>query len=276
MKAVMYHYVRPEPDDLPYLRYLHVDDFRRQLDHFEATDRLIGRDEFLAILDGAPVPPDGIVLTFDDGLTDHHDHVLPELVRRNAVGLFYVPTGPHVTSTLLGVHRIHALLGRFGGVRMMAELEPHLADMSLEFEGRESFATGTYGNQENDQATLTFKRTLNFFAGSEQQEALLDRLMAALLDEASLVESFYASRDQLRALRDAGMLVGSHTVTHPVMSKLDRAAQEMELRSSFETLDGILGRSEPRHYSHPYGGDVSFNRTTEAVSYTHLRAHETF
>src|SRR5688500_2043277 len=32
MKAIMYHYIRPETKDLPFLRYLHVDDFSRQLD----------------------------------------------------------------------------------------------------------------------------------------------------------------------------------------------------------------------------------------------------
>jgi peptidoglycan/xylan/chitin deacetylase (PgdA/CDA1 family) len=265
MRAVMYHYVRPEPDDLPYLRYLHVDDFRRQLDHFEATDRLIGRDEFLAILDGAPVPSDGVVLTFDDGLADHHDHVLPELVKRDAAGLFYVPTGPHVSRTLLSVHRIHYLLGRFGGERMMEELEPLLLDASLDFEGREAFRSGTYRKQDNDEATATFKRVLNYFAGTDQQEALLGRLVSAHLDEDALVKSFYASRDQLRAMADAGMLIGSHTIAHPVMSKLDREAQAREIRDSIEMLEEMIGPLEPRHYCHPYGGFHSFDGHTEEL-----------
>jgi peptidoglycan/xylan/chitin deacetylase (PgdA/CDA1 family) len=265
MKAVMYHYVRPEPDEMPYLRYLHVDDFRRQLDHFEATDRLIGRDEFLAVLDGAPVPEDGVLLTFDDGLVDHHDHVLPELVDRGAVGLFYVPTAPYVTGTLLGVHRVHCLLGKFGGARMMDELEPLLAGQQLEFEGREAFAVATYRRQDNDEATAAFKRTLNYFAGSDQQEALLGRLVAAHLDEEDLARSFYASVDQLGVLRDEGMLVGSHSVTHPVMSKLDRSAQARELRGSIEALETLLGPLEPRHYCHPYGGLHSFDRDTEEL-----------
>ena len=34
MKAVMYHYIRPGVKDLPYFRYLALDDFRRQLDYF--------------------------------------------------------------------------------------------------------------------------------------------------------------------------------------------------------------------------------------------------
>ena len=34
MKAIMYHYVRPAPEQLPHFRYLHVTDFARQLDWF--------------------------------------------------------------------------------------------------------------------------------------------------------------------------------------------------------------------------------------------------
>ena len=37
MKALMYHYVRPWPEDLPYFRYLHIDDFCRQLDWLQKT-----------------------------------------------------------------------------------------------------------------------------------------------------------------------------------------------------------------------------------------------
>ena len=265
MKAVMYHYVRPEPIDLPYLRYLHVDDFRRQLDHFEATDRLIGRDEFLGILDGAQVPADGVLLTFDDGLAEHHDHVMPELVRRDAVGLFYVPTGPYVSGTLLNVHRVHHLLGRYGGARMMAALEPLLAELDLDFEGRGAFRDETYRRQDNDAATATFKRTLNWFAGSEQQSALLGHLVDELLDEAALARSFYASAEQLRAMRDAGMLIGSHTISHPVMSKLERDEQAREIEWSIGTLEEMLGQLEPRHYCHPYGGFHSFDRHTEEL-----------
>ena len=66
----MYHYVRPVPTQLDYFRYLHVDDFRRQLDWFAARYSFIERDAFLRSLrEGRAC--EGIVLTFDDGLSDH-------------------------------------------------------------------------------------------------------------------------------------------------------------------------------------------------------------
>ena len=88
----MYHYVRPERADLPYFRYLHAQDFARQLDWLEANMGFVSRDDFERTLaTGEPIP--GAVLTFDDGFSDHFDHVLPELTRRGLWGVFYVPTG---------------------------------------------------------------------------------------------------------------------------------------------------------------------------------------
>ena len=67
MKAIMYHYVREVPSRLPYFRYLHVEDFARQLDWFDENHRFVTRDEFDDACRTGDAP-DGVVLTFDDGL----------------------------------------------------------------------------------------------------------------------------------------------------------------------------------------------------------------
>ena len=93
MKAIMYHYVRPAPEQLPYFRYLHIDDFARQLDWFARHDRFLSREEFCNACETGDAR-DGIVLTFDDGLADHYSYVLPLLVERGLFGIFYVCTAP--------------------------------------------------------------------------------------------------------------------------------------------------------------------------------------
>jgi peptidoglycan/xylan/chitin deacetylase (PgdA/CDA1 family) len=52
----------------------------------------------------------------------------------------------------------------------------------------------------------------------------------------------YASWDQLRAMRDAGMSIQSHTHTHPFLSELPSAAARGELERSRELLDRELGQ----------------------------------
>ncbi|MEP4474720.1 MAG: polysaccharide deacetylase family protein, partial [Lentilitoribacter sp.] len=74
-------------------------------------------------------------------------------------------------------------------------------------------------------------------------------------------QSFYVQKDQLIKMHENGMLLGSHTVTHPVMSKLSKPAQEREIKSSFEFLK-TLGVTDHKTYCHPYGGFHSFDQNT--------------
>jgi peptidoglycan/xylan/chitin deacetylase (PgdA/CDA1 family) len=52
----------------------------------------------------------------------------------------------------------------------------------------------------------------------------------------------YASWDQLREMRDAGMSIQSHTHTHPFLSELDEAEVRDELRRSRDLIDHHLGQ----------------------------------
>ena len=52
-----------------------------------------------------------------------------------------------------------------------------------------------------------------------------------------------AGWDELRALDPAVVTIGSHTMTHPILSKLSDAAIEVELRESRRMLEAKLERS---------------------------------
>ena len=72
---------------------------------------------------GGAAAPSGFLLTFDDGLRDHVDFVLPVLRRRRLFGLFYVPSAPLTDGVVLDVHKLHLALGRVGGSALLDRLE---------------------------------------------------------------------------------------------------------------------------------------------------------
>ena len=80
MKAIRYHYVRSPPTGLPFFRYLHAEDFGRQLDWLVSRWCFPSRDEFFEAAETGRAPA-GVALTFDDGFRDHIEFVLPELQR---------------------------------------------------------------------------------------------------------------------------------------------------------------------------------------------------
>ncbi len=94
MKAIMYHYVREPSDAYPHLRFLHIDNFRRQLDILQEQFIFPDSESFLAGVQTGMLPDNAAVLTFDDGLADHYRYVFPELRDRGLWGVFFLPLHP--------------------------------------------------------------------------------------------------------------------------------------------------------------------------------------
>jgi peptidoglycan/xylan/chitin deacetylase (PgdA/CDA1 family) len=264
MKAIMYHYVRPAPDKLPYFRYLHVEDFARQLDWFAEHEGFVTREQFEHAR-ATGCAPKGVVLTFDDGLADHYDHVYPLLKERGLFGFFYVCTSPYENGKLLDVHRIHLVLGRLGGQAALQRLSEHLTDDMLGDSHVREFREATYSNQDNDRATTLFKRTLNYLISYKYRETVLNRLFDEEFGaQEAVARGFYLGAEQMREMDASGMVIGSHGVNHYVFSKLAVDEQRSEISNSFATLSRILGKPVTT-FCYPYGGRHTFTSDTPAL-----------
>ncbi len=270
MKAIMYHYVRDDDSTLSHLRYLHVEDFRKQLDYFMQNFGVVSKASFLEALEGGPLP-DGVVLTFDDGFVDHHRFVLPELERRGLWGIFYIPTGPLQDKRLLDVHRVHLLLGRFGGEQVAEVLKDMLDTTMLRHDRRDEFERTTYLRQKNTVPELFVKRVLNYFVNPDCRSLLTGMLMDHFfaVRESEILSGIYMNDGQIKDLAEAGMMIGSHTVNHPVMSSIAAEKQEWEIFTSFATLERIVGTLNPRTFCYPYGGVSTFTEETERLLHNH-------
>lgn len=265
LRTVMYHYVREADPALPHFLYLDVENFRRQLDWLQETSRFISLDEFLEALTTGIPPENGCLLTFDDGLRDHFDFVLPELEHRGLWGFFFVPTGIYETRKMLDVHRVHCLLGKLGGERALRAVRDALeSDMIVEAM-RARFASDIYADQGTDSAAVTVKKILNYSVSAHDRTQILDRVFTRHLDEAALFEDFYLTPDMLCDMQARGQVIGSHSRTHPVMSSLSLEDQKAEIDQSFRVLESMTDGLTVRTYCHPYGHPSTFNKETERL-----------
>jgi peptidoglycan/xylan/chitin deacetylase (PgdA/CDA1 family) len=72
---------------------------------------------------------------------------------------------------------------------------------------------------------------------------------------------FWMTWENIRKLRAAGMHIGGHTVTHPVLARLAPDEQEREIVGCKERIEAELG--EPmRYFSYPDGHRTSFDEGT--------------
>ena len=269
MKAVMYHYVREFSQDLPNFRFLDIDNFRKQLDYFERKFGFVTLDEWKQFLiDGTlPLKEGKVLLTFDDAMLDHYNYVFPELKSRGLWGIFYVPTLPYTDSIMLNVHKIHLLCGALNGNDINKYLKSILSEDMIPFNKRREFKLSTYANQVNYEGVSEFKRILNYFIDNRYQTKLIDEV-AYEFDFRFNSDDFYMSIDNINEMSTHEMLIGSHTVSHPVMSKLSRKNQEAQIVNSFDFLSSIHNETI-RTYCHPYGGFHSFNDDTVSLLNEH-------
>jgi peptidoglycan/xylan/chitin deacetylase (PgdA/CDA1 family) len=258
MKVVMYHYVRPSTS-LDHFAYLHVADFKNQLNWFVSRWGFVRRDQFCAWLEGGEVPK-GVLLTFDDGLLDHVEFVLPVLQERELFALFYVPTAPVEAGVLLDVHKVHLALGRLGGPAAWAWIEAHAPAI---WSGTTCGDIVSYAEQRSDRATKQVKTLFNWVLGPEERQELLDGLLNhAFRGSPPKVEEVYCGISGVRDLADCGMGVGPHGHNHLVLSQLSIETQVREIGTSCRTIEA-LGGSRKWGFCYPYGMPKAFNKYSE-------------
>jgi peptidoglycan/xylan/chitin deacetylase (PgdA/CDA1 family) len=243
---------------------MHLDDFRTQLNYFSRTYGFVDRNSFLESLETGQSRP-GMVFTFDDGFVDHYDQVLPVLKEMGLWGIFYIPTGVYGQERkLLDVHRTHLLLGTQPAQRLLGDLQERIRGDMLADAEIEAFRTRTYVHQHNDEATAAVKRILNYYLAPEHRRQILAELMESYFPEGEddIARRFYMSPEQIGRLQEAGMIVGNHTVSHPVMSRLAVDEQAREIDEAFALLDRFTGGLNVRTFCYPYGGAHSFTAET--------------
>lgn len=263
----MYHYVRPYDKELPYFKNLDFTDFQKQLDYFEKEFGFVNQEEFLDSFETGHAPK-GVVLTFDDGLSCHHRYVYEELSKRKLWGIFYVSTGMYEINKILDVHRTHILLGKIKGEELFNVLKKIVDDNFLVDSHKKEFNLFTYTRQNNDDYTRDFKRILNYYIDYSKREKVIDSLIEYFqIPESELkVENFYLKHSEIIEMHKNRMIIGSHSSSHKLMSKLSIEDQEKEIISSFDYIERILGEKlKTKTFCYPYGGFHSFQPETEEL-----------
>ena len=256
----MYHYVRPNDPEYPHFNSLDTEIFKKQLDYFQENYGFVSKDEYIqAVKTGKNI--NGTVLTFDDGFKDHYKYVMPELKKRGLWGLFYISTGIYEIKQLLGVHRIHYLKGKYGASKILEETLCLINENMLDHTKIDDFDKEiyTHSNYENDEKQL--RRMYNYYIKYEYRDYLLSKLMCKYFDESTLFNEVYVSKDEIKELHSNGNIIGSHTVSHKVLSRLTYDEQYDEINCSFNFLNNIVTQNY-KSFCYPYGYASSYNQDT--------------
>lgn len=265
----MYHYVQEYSESFPNLPFLHIDDFRKQLDYFSVQHEFITKADLQKLKDGGVV--DGlenkILLTFDDGFRCHYDYVFHELVKRDLFGIFFVCTKPLFEELLLDIHKVQ-ILSSLDHVDIVYDhlIENFSKEVLYKNYENQSFRSESYQTQKNHFKITELKRILNYYVEEGARTSILDKLCEEF-DIKSLGREYYLTKEQLRDMSEYGMEFGNHTHSHVMLSKHDISSQNSEIQIASDYLDEIGLSVET--FCFPHGGKRSYNDGTLSL----LREH---
>jgi peptidoglycan/xylan/chitin deacetylase (PgdA/CDA1 family) len=259
----MYHYVRDlERSRFPAIRGLSIERFRRQLDYIQSCYTPIAAEDLLEALSypQKDLPPAPILLTFDDGYSDHFATVFPLLDARGIRGCFFPPAQAVVEHKVLDVNKIHFVLATVADAgalldQVFASLDEFRSEHALKT--REAYLQAVMGENRYDTREVTaLKRLLQLELPEPARAEIVRRLFTrhVTADEAAFACELYMSVEQIACLRRHGMHVGSHGYAHTWLDHISPEAQAVEIDQSLEFLRRLRVEMDNWSICYPCGG----------------------
>ncbi len=259
----MYHYVRDlDHSRFPAIKGLSLERFRRQLDYIQSHYTPISIENVLGAMQtgGEDLPPNPILLTFDDGYSDHFANVFPLLDARGIQGCFYPPAQAVLEHKLLDVNKIQFVLAVVPNTRTLLDrafswLEEFRSQHVLKT--REGYLQCLTGEHRYDTREVTIlKRLLQRELPEPVRVEIVRRLFAEYVtaDETAFACELYMSVEQIACMRRHGMHIGSHGYTHAWLNHISPEAQTVEIDRSLDFLNKLGVRRDEWSICYPYGG----------------------
>jgi len=187
---------------------------------------------------------DTLVVTFDDGYSDNHEHAAPILERLGMPATFFVSTGRLRGGEGFWWDDLGARLERCDDPRIVdgARAEEPVRRLLREF------VAAPAGRRRAAAAAIL---AVLKWAPEEERARLRDSLRELLPGSGGTPGDLLMTLDQVRDLARRSFEIGGHGVTHAAFPALDPAARRDEASRCRDDLRaaGI----EPRAFAYPYG-----------------------
>lgn len=221
LSVLIFHRVVPEPDPL-FPDEMHSARFDQLCGWLKAWFNVLPLDEAARCLGEGSLPARACCITFDDGYADNLHIATPILKKHGLTATFFVATGFLDGGRMWNDTVIESI---------RACRQPQLA-----LEGLGQFTLDT---------TAARRSAIDALIGQLKYLPVAERLQAteAIAAQAGVAPptDLMMSSDEVRALRRTGMLIGAHTVTHPILARLDADQAAAEIQAGQRTLQALLG-----------------------------------
>lgn len=269
---LFYHGVMNAVSD-PWRLHLPPARFGEQLEIIKRHATVLRLDELVRGLNAGGLPRRSVVLTFDDGYANNLTHAKPLLEKYDVPATIFVTSGYLDDQREFWSDELERLLLTPG--RLPAHLRIRINGHSPEWDLHEAaeYKSDDYARYRTWNAwqaeTPTVRHTvyrelyreMQPLPWSEQRRVLAELQAQVELTATPRPLHRFLKPEEVHLLAQDGLIeIGSHTVSHPLLSSLPSAEQAREIRESKRALEELTERPVTS-FAYPYG-----RYTTETAS----------
>lgn len=222
LSVLIFHRVLPKPDPL-FPDDMHAHRFDELCSWLASWFNVLPLDQAAAHLKVGTLPARAACITFDDGYADNHHIAIPILKSHGLTATFFIATGFLDGGRMWNDTIIETVRGCQATVLNLSELDLGCHPL------------GTIAAQKAAVASLI---------GQIKYRPVSERI--SLTEEIAVQANVQLPKDlmltspEVRAMRDAGMQIGAHTVSHPILATLASHQAKEEIGASKYFLEQLL------------------------------------
>jgi peptidoglycan/xylan/chitin deacetylase (PgdA/CDA1 family) len=230
-----------------------VNQFTHQMEYIKAHYQPITFATLLEKLERGEKPPRGAaIVTFDDGFVDNYNNAFPVLKRLDMPATIFLSTGYIDSQTTFWYEKLSYAL-----------MTTRATEVTLATLG--SFVIGdSYESRRQLMKSIVLKLKL---VPDEVRLSLLDDLDAQLMFERKWIEDARSGPmtwDQIREMSANNIEFGSHSVTHPILSRVPLDKLAFEVEHSKHRIEAEL-QKPVQVIAYPVGGVEAFDDNVRAA-----------
>lgn len=223
LSIFIFHRVLPQPDPL-FPDEPDANRFDERIAWINSWFNVLPLDQAITQLGKQLLPDRAAAITFDDGYADNYTIALPILLKHKLSATFFIATG-----FLDG--------GRMWNDTIIESVRAcHKPILDLTPIGLDVFPVGS--EHEKREAIATIISKVKYRSTIERVD-LTNKI--ANLANVLPPDNLMMTSQQVRNMREAGMQIGAHTVSHPILASIDITEARFEISESKTFLETLLG-----------------------------------
>jgi len=248
-QILIYHRVNDDGD--PYFRGIPTVEFERQMAYVSSRFHVLALSDLVSRLREGALPDNSIAVTLDDGYRDNYINAFPVLQRHSVPATIFLATSAIGSARQLWHddvfsafrETVEPTLEPFGPARIGGPLATVADRLRVQ------------------QEVLAYIRILSETKRAEVVTRLRDALRVGPPREAP---GLMLSWDEVRAMHRAGVHFGSHSATHPIMSRVDPYQARHEVVESKRKIEEELGVVVDG-FAYPNGARTDFRAESKGL-----------